>query len=107
VEVEASRLLLYRAARMLEEPAKQVENRPEAAVAVYRAKVFATESALHVTSRIFQIAGARAAADAPRNGLDIYWRNARTFTLHDPVDYRRLRIGRYLLGVEDPPVGWW
>ena len=107
VQVEASRLLLYRAARMLEEAAKHVDTRPEAAVAVYRAKVFATESVLDVTSRIFQIAGARAAADAPRNGLDMYWRNARTFTLHDPVDYRRQRIGRYLLGVEDPPISWW
>ncbi len=107
VQVEASRLLLYRAARMLEEAAKHAEMRAEAAVAVYRAKVFSTDSALDVSSRIFQIAGARAAADAPQTGFDMYWRNARTFTLHDPVDYRRQRIGRYLLGVETPPVSWW
>ncbi|HVB81511.1 MAG TPA: acyl-CoA dehydrogenase family protein [Candidatus Binataceae bacterium] len=107
VQVEASRLLLYRAARMLEEAARHPELRAEAAVAVYRAKVFATESALDVTSRIFQISGARAAVDAPQSGFDMYWRNARTFTLHDPVDYRRQRIGRYLLGVEDPPISWW
>jgi len=107
IQLEASRLLLYRAARLLELAAQDIAVRPEAAVAVYRAKVLATETALDVSSRIFQICGARAAADAPKNGLDLFWRNARTFTLHDPVDYRRQRIGRYLLGVEDPPVGWW
>ncbi len=107
VRVEASRLLLYRASRLLELAARDLTLRPEAAVAVYRAKVFATEASLEVSSRIFQICGARAAADAPESGLDLFWRNARTFTLHDPVDYRRQRIGRYLLGVEDPPVGWW
>jgi len=107
VGVEAARLLLYRAASMMEASAHELSFRPQAATAVYQAKVMGTDVALDVTSRIFQICGARAAADVHQTGLDMFWRNARTFTLHDPVDYRRQRIGKYLLGVEEPPVGWY
>ena len=105
--VEAARLMLYRAASMIDAASGNLTLRPAAATAVYQAKVMGTEVALEVSSDIFQLCGARAAADAPINGLDMYWRNARTFTLHDPVDYRRQRIGKFVLGVEDPPVGWY
>ena len=104
--VEAARLMLYRAAVMLDAADRDLGLRPQAATAVYQAKVLGTEVALAVSNDIFQLCGARAAADAPINGLDLFWRNARTFTLHDPVEYRRQRIGKYVLGVEDPPVGW-
>ncbi len=106
-KVEAARLMLYRSACLLDAADKDLTLRPQAATAVYQAKVMGTEVALEVSSGIFQLCGARAAADAPVNGLDLFWRNARTFTLHDPVDYRRQRIGKYLLGVEDPPIGWY
>jgi alkylation response protein AidB-like acyl-CoA dehydrogenase len=105
-KAEAARLLLYRGAQMMEAAVCDLSLRSQAATAIYQAKVLATEAALDVSSRIFQTGGARMAADAPDSGMDMYWRNARTFTLHDPVDYRRQRIGRYLLGVEDPPIGW-
>ena len=107
IAVEASRLLLYKATRFMEAAAHDLSLRPEAAIAVYQAKVMATEAALDISNRIFQVCGARAAADAPQNGLDLFWRNARTFTLHDPVDYRRQRIGKYLLAGEAPPIGWY
>lgn len=107
ISVEAARLLLYKAARLLEAATYDLNVRPEAATAVYQAKVMGTEVALDVSSRLFQVCGARAAADAPQNGLDLFWRNARTFTLHDPVDYRRQRIGKYLLTGEAPPIGWY
>lgn len=107
IAVEASRLLLYRAATLLEAASHDFDLRPEAQTEVYRAKVMATETALDVSSRLFQVAGARAATKAPATGIDIFWRNARTFTLHDPVNYRRQRVGRYVLGVEDPPIGWY
>jgi alkylation response protein AidB-like acyl-CoA dehydrogenase len=106
IQLEASQLLLYRAARALERAAQDISLRPYAAVAVYRAKAISTTAAIDISTRIFEICGARAAAGAPKSGMDMYWRNARTFTLHDPVDYRKQRIGRYLLGVEDPPIGW-
>ena len=105
--LEAARLLLYRAASLLDAPSADLSGRPAAATAVCQAKVLGTEVALEISNDIFQLSGARAAADGPVNGLGLYWRNARTFTLLDPVDYRRQRIGKYALGVEDPPVGWY
>ncbi len=107
IAVEASRLLLYKATRLMEAAAHDLSLRPEAAIAVYQAKVMGTEAALDISTRLFQVCGARAAADAPQNGLDLFWRNARTFTLHDPVDYRRQRVGKYLLTGEAPPIGWY
>lgn len=106
VRVEAARQLLYVAARALEEAQENPDSRAEAAVTVYRAKIFATETALEVTSRIFQVMGARAAAKR-RNNFDRFWRNVRTFTLHDPVDWKRHTVGRYLLEDVPPPVGWY
>ena len=36
-------------------------------------------------------------------GLDIYWRNIRTHSLHDPVDYKKLEVGaNYLTGDVQP-----
>lgn len=67
----------------------------EAWTAVGSAKIASTNVVLEVTSRIFQVCGARAVGrDA---GGDVYWRNARTLTLHDPVDQRRQMVGRRAL----------
>lgn len=70
------------------------------AVRVDQAKSTATEVALDVTHNIFQATGARSTANSV--GLDIYWRNARTHTTHDPLPYRQREIGRYLLTGEWP-----
>lgn len=64
----------------------------EAWIAVGVAKIASTTAALEVSSRLFQLCGARAVARA--DGADLYWRNARTLTLHDPVDRRRQMVGR-------------
>lgn len=106
IRIEAARQLLYVAARAIESAHIDPANRPEAAIAVYRAKVLATEAALDVTGRIFQVMGARAAGKRTNN-FDRYWRNVRTFTLHDPVDWKRHTIGEYLLEGTPPPVGWY
>ena len=39
--------------------------------------------------------GARSTAN--KYGLDIYWRNVRTHTVHDPVSYRLREIGEFAL----------
>ena len=106
VSIEAASQLLYVAARALEKAHEDPSHRPQAAVAVYRAKVLATETALDVTSRAFQVMGARAAAKRSNNP-DRFWRNVRTFTLHDPVDWKRHVIGKYLLEGIAPRVGWY
>ena len=46
-------------------------------------KVVSTDAALNVISTIFELTGARATNNAV--GLDRFWRNVRTHTLHDPV----------------------
>jgi alkylation response protein AidB-like acyl-CoA dehydrogenase len=69
--------------------------RGETAIAIAAAKVTTTRAGLEVANRMFDLAGARATAG--RLGLDRFWRNLRTHTLHDPVDYKRRDIGRWLL----------
>ncbi|SCF87309.1 Acyl-CoA dehydrogenase, C-terminal domain, partial [Streptomyces sp. Ncost-T6T-2b] len=69
-------------------------------VRVAAAKARATDVALEVTSRIFEVTGARATASA--EGLDRFWRNVRTHTLHDPVAYKRREVGRHVLTGELP-----
>ncbi|KXP00738.1 SfnB family sulfur acquisition oxidoreductase [Tsukamurella pseudospumae] len=74
----------------------------EASLAVATAKVLADRAATEVPSALFEVAGTRSAAgDA---GLDRYWRDARTHTLHDPVRYKVHHLGRFTLNEERPPL---
>ena len=57
--------------------------------------MFAHRAALSVGEGVFDVCGARSARAA--QGLDRFWRNARTHTLHDPIDYKLRDIGRYAL----------
>ncbi len=65
------------------------------AVAVATAKVAATRVGLEVSSRMFETTGARATHGALR--LDRFWRNLRTQTLHNPVDYKLHELGDWAL----------
>ncbi len=78
------------------------EERGEVAVAVFAAKALATRVGLDITNRIFEVTGTR--ATATRYGFDRYWRDLRTFTLHDPLDYKLRDIGNWLLNDELPLV---
>lgn len=71
------------------------QERGEVAIAVYGAKAFITKMGLDLTTRIFEVMGAR--ATAADYGFDRYWRDLRTFTLHDPVDYKLHDIGNWVL----------
>ncbi|PVC99412.1 monooxygenase [Streptomyces sp. CS090A] len=81
------------------------QTRGEFEVRVAAAKARATDVALEVTSRIFEVTGARATASA--EGLDRFWRNVRTHTLHDPVAYKRREVGRHVLAGELPEPTWY
>ncbi|MOA22194.1 Dibenzothiophene desulfurization enzyme C [compost metagenome] len=94
------RLLVERANGLLDEAWSKehhlsAEERGRLAVAVASAKVAATRSGLDLTSRLFEVTGARATHAALR--LDRYWRNLRTQTLHDPVDYKLHELGDWAL----------
>ena len=76
------------------------QQRGEVAVGIAEARVFAARSALDVTSQIFETMGARATAS--RWGFDRWWRNVRTHSLHDPLDYKLRDVGHWLLTGEPP-----
>ncbi|MEK1926549.1 MAG: acyl-CoA dehydrogenase family protein [Rhizobium giardinii] len=74
--------------------------RGEAAIEAYAAKVNATHVSLDITSRVFELMGARATASHYR--FDRYWRNVRTHTLHDPVFYKAREVGDFELNGRVP-----
>jgi len=65
------------------------------ALAIATAKVASARAGLDIASRIFEVTGARATAASL--GLDRFWRNLRTHTLHDPVDYKLRELGQWAL----------
>ena len=71
------------------------QHRGEVAARVAALKVVSTRLAIDATSRIFEVTGARATAN--RHGLDRFWRNVRTHTLHDPVSWKENEVGAFFL----------
>ncbi|MDB5461186.1 MAG: monooxygenase [Caulobacteraceae bacterium] len=76
-------------------PALEADERAEVAVSIATAKVAAARAALDVSSRMFEVLGARSTAAKLR--FDRFWRNARTHTLHDPVDHKLQELGDWRL----------
>lgn len=76
--------------------------RGEVAIAVFATKTTATRVGLEITNRIFELMGSR--STATQHGFDRYWRDLRTFTLHDPVDYKFRDIGNWVLNHELPTI---
>lgn len=74
--------------------------RGELAEHVAALKVVATDVALDVTSSVFEVTGARATSNTV--GLDRFWRNVRTHTLHDPVAHKRREVGDHFLNGTHP-----
>jgi alkylation response protein AidB-like acyl-CoA dehydrogenase len=62
---------------------------------VATAKIAATRTGLMLTQDMFQVMGARATTAALN--LDRFWRNVRTQTLHDPIDYKYQEVGEWVL----------
>lgn len=81
-----------------------LEARTAVMMEVAKAKVVATETALEITQDIFKLMGARSALSTL--GSDRYWRDVRTLTLHDPVDYKARMIGAQALAGTIPPIGF-
>ncbi|KAF2401107.1 thermophilic desulfurizing enzyme family protein [Trichodelitschia bisporula] len=81
------------------------ERRGEVAEWVASAKVAATDVGLRVTSDVFEVTGAKATSRSA--GLDRFWRDVRTHSLHDPVAYKRRELGRYFLLGELPVPTWY
>jgi alkylation response protein AidB-like acyl-CoA dehydrogenase len=74
--------------------------RGKCALDVATSKVITSRAGLEITSRMFEVMGARAAAGPAR--VDRFWRNLRTHTLHDPVDYKTRELGDWALNRQLP-----
>ena len=105
VQLEAAACLVDRAAAALQvawsrEYDLTAEERGTCAVAVSMAKAAAGRAALEVTSRVFEVMGSRATSGRYR--FDRFWRNVRTLTLHDPLDYKIREVGDWALNGRFP-----
>jgi alkylation response protein AidB-like acyl-CoA dehydrogenase len=80
-----------------------VEERGRNAIDAAAANVFAGDTALDVTAKIFELTGARSATR--RYGFDRFWRNVRTHTLHNPAEYKKRTVGTWYLTGEYPGYG--
>ncbi|MFT8807289.1 acyl-CoA dehydrogenase family protein [Gluconobacter sp.] len=77
--------------------------RTDVAIPVYAARSSASRAALRASSDLMSALGARVTDAA--YGFDRYWRDARTLSLHDPVEWKHEEIGRHLLTGWDPEPG--
>jgi alkylation response protein AidB-like acyl-CoA dehydrogenase len=105
VGLESVRLLIERATTQLDAAwAKQEQlssdERGALAVSIATAKVAATRVGLDLCSRVFEVTGARATHASLR--FDRFWRNLRTQTLHDPVEYKLHELGDWALNHARP-----
>ncbi|MEH1163970.1 SfnB family sulfur acquisition oxidoreductase [Micromonospora sp. CPCC 205539] len=102
--VRAAEALLADAARTLERvglvPA-DAEAATTGSLAVAAAKAFASEVAVEAGSELFALCGTSATDE--RWDLHRHWRNARTHSVHDPVDWKYHHLGAYEVGDVLPP----
>ena len=105
--IAAVEALADRAGRLFDEVVDEGDGvtaarRGELAIEIAKVKVVSTEVGIEVANRIFEITGSSSArADV---GLDLFWRNIRTHSLHDPIDYKKLEVGAWTLNGELQPI---
>ncbi len=102
-DLAAAYALTLAAADRLDDFEAGKADRTDVAIPIYAAKSAASRSALRATSEIFTLMGTRSVAAA--NGFDRYWRNVRTLSLHDPVEWKNAEIGQHVLTGWSPPWG--
>ncbi|AZF04677.1 acyl-CoA dehydrogenase family protein [Pseudomonas sp. R5-89-07] len=100
VALQGVRLLVERAAELFDQawakgPSLSEQERGQLAIAIATAKVAATRQGLDLCTRLFEVTGARSTHASLR--LDRHWRNLRTQTLHDPLDYKLHELGDWAL----------
>ena len=100
VQLESVRLLTEKAIETFQQAWDKgselnSEQRGEVSIAIATAKIAATNTSLFITQNIFQVMGAR--ATTAKLNIDRFWRNVRTQTLHDPIDYKYQEVGEWVL----------
>jgi alkylation response protein AidB-like acyl-CoA dehydrogenase len=76
------------------------DERGRLAIEIAAAKVLASRAVLDITTQIFEATGAGATHTSW--GFDRFWRNARTLTLHDRLDYKVHDLGQCYLNDQWP-----
>ena len=105
IQAKAASALADEAALILDEAWEKgkkltEEERGNLAVHVAAANVFAGNAALDITSKIFEVMGARSVH--AEYGYDRFWRNVRTHTLHNPAEYKLRTVGNWVLNQQYP-----
>lgn len=97
VRLRAAEALVRRAGRFVDaaQRAPDAQSVAAASIAVAEARAATTTASLLAGTRLFELGGTAATLDG--RGLDRFWRNARTHTLHDPVRWKYHAIGNYYL----------
>jgi alkylation response protein AidB-like acyl-CoA dehydrogenase len=103
--VDAAELLSLRAAQLCDDAVAHPGDgrlRGEASVVTGQAREAAAEAALFAGSTLFKVCGAGSVLE--KYGFDRHWRNARTLSLHNPLDFKSMHAGDFLLNDRLPPV---
>ncbi|MBM2616059.1 acyl-CoA dehydrogenase family protein [Actinoplanes sp. LDG1-06] len=102
--VRAAEALLADAARTLDTIGRvpaDAATAAEGSLAVAAAKAFGSEVAVEAGSELFALCGTSSAAS--KYNLDRHWRNARTHSVHDPVDWKYHHLAAWELNDTRPP----
>ncbi|HEY0287604.1 MAG TPA: acyl-CoA dehydrogenase family protein [Pseudomonas sp.] len=100
VGLESTRVLFERAVDNLDAAwAKGAQlsetERGNVAVDIATVKVAASRNGLEICNKVFEVTGARSTHASV--GLDRHWRNLRTQSLHDSLDYKLNELGNWAL----------
>jgi SfnB family sulfur acquisition oxidoreductase len=107
IKLHAAEAVLFKSGRVIDAGLRDenAETSAAASIAVAEAKVLTTEIAILATNKLFELGGTRSAL-AGLN-LDRHWRDARTHALHDPVRWKALAIGDYIVNGTKPRRHSW
>jgi alkylation response protein AidB-like acyl-CoA dehydrogenase len=103
--VDAADLLAMRAAELCDDAANHpddMDRRGVASVVTGEARRAAADAAIEAGSTLFKVCGSGSVLQ--KYGFDRHWRNARTLSLHNPLDFKSMHAGDYLLNGNLPPV---
>ena len=98
-QLAAARSLLYSTADRVERLDRE-GNLAEIVVDAVRSKVASVTASLEAAGNVHELTGARSTSNSYR--LDRFWRNARTFSVHDATDAKNAYVGTYELTAELP-----
>jgi alkylation response protein AidB-like acyl-CoA dehydrogenase len=103
--VDAAELLSLRAAELCDAAVASpgdAQIRGEASMVTGQARTAAADAAMFNGSTLFKVCGAGSVL--AKYGFDRHWRNARTLSLHNPLDFKLMHAGDFLLNDALPPV---